>query len=187
MKSLHNKYRNRLIWAVGATLSVAAASVQADSPKPGSTSANVTQPSELMTFANVKVVNPTTISAVAEKRSEAEHGLRAYIDPSTKRLREQTNEDALQIAEESKAKLSAKSANRSRNRSASFTADEGPSEPEMIYGPGNTVGVMVGEEQQVYQVVRKTQTGLSTAEFSGKQAAEKSLKSKVVAEVNHER
>jgi hypothetical protein len=143
----------------------------------------------LMTFPNVRVETATPTIAKAPKAATS--GMRAYVDPTTGKLRAQTVEEAQQAATEGKpkAKVQAKGLKRQATTlSADTTTDEGL---EVVYGPGNTVGVKLDEEFLSYQVVHKTDTGLQVQEVTGAKAANAAAKAAAVKnstqEVSHER
>jgi hypothetical protein len=145
----------------------------------------------LMTFPNVRVENATPADAKNAKAPTS--GMHAYVDPTTGKLRAQTVEEAQQAALEgapkAKAKVQAKGLKRQATTlSADTTADEGL---EVIYGPGNAVGVKLDEEFLSYQVVHKTDTGLQVQEVTGAKAANAAAKAAPVKnstqEVSHER
>jgi hypothetical protein len=165
MESLRNvRSRRYRSWAVGIGLSLAVSTALADASKGA-------QPSGLMTFPNVQVINAPQAAPRAAAPSDA--GLRAYVDPESRRLRAQSIEEAKQIGEETKAKQLSRTQLRSRNAAAAATA-----EPQFIYGPDNTVGVELGEESMVFMVARKDHEGLDRMEVTGKRAAESALQSK---------
>jgi hypothetical protein len=189
MGSLRNDRRNRrLSLAVGACLALATGSVLADAPKASS----ATQPG-LLTFSNVKVIDaPATVAA--KKRTgnaQSQQGLRAYVDPASGQLRPQTMEEGKQIANEAKVKAGAKSTAGARSRVATLSSEvASASEAEVIYGAANAIGMEIGEEFEVYQVVRRTVNGLQTSEFHGKANANKAVFSETNSdrsEVSHDR
>lgn len=144
----------------------------------------------LMTFPNVRVETATPAEA-AKAPKAATSGMRAYVDPATGKLRMQTVEEAQQAAAEgtkTKAKVQAKGLKRQATTLSADTTDEGL---EVIYGPGNAVGVKLDEEFLSYQVVHKTDSGLQIQEVTGAKAANAAAKAAPVKnstqEVSHER
>lgn len=143
----------------------------------------------LLIYPNVRVENATPADAKNAKAPAS--GMRAYIDPTTGKLRTQTVEEAQQAAAQApKTKLQAKGLKRQATTLSadSATTDEGL---EVIYGPDNAVGVKLNEEFLSYQVVHKTDNGLQVQEVTGLKAANKAAKAAPVKnstqEVSHER
>jgi hypothetical protein len=184
MGSLRNDRRNRrLTWAIGVSLALAAGSVLADKPNADST----TQPG-LMTFPNVMVVNAPAATAAPAKQSKDE-GMRAYLDAS-RRLRPQTAEEGQQIAAETKAKLQAKTLNRSRVRGL-LAVDEAAADDgvETFVSPDGLLGARLSEDFFVYQVAHKQDSGVVLQEATGKVAADKVVRkgAQKKTEVSNER
>ena len=150
-------YRSRWLWRLGA---MAATSLIVPAALAGPPAAD---DKGLMTYPNVRVVNApiTTPAAASSAKSE---GMRAAIDPETGRLRQVTAEDAAALTPSK-----AKSAARGAQRTATATGE--PEAGETIYGPGNAVGVTLGDDAMVYQVVTKSAEGLEVKEVNGKRAA----------------
>jgi hypothetical protein len=138
--------------------------------------------SGLMSFPNVRVVNAP--SATSQPAADKSAGVRVYIDPRTKQIREQTPEEA-------QAEAQAASAARSTTSARSATAVNAEGTP--IYGPGNAVGMILGEETMVYAVAQKQEQGAPAWEcVTGNAAAAKVLEQTPVntsntAEVRDER
>lgn len=161
----------RLSFAVGVSLALATGSTFAETPK-----AAVTDSNGIMTFPNVRVVNaPEAAAQSTAKSAPAQQGLKAYID-GNRNFRPRTETDAIEEANAAKAKVQAKSVNRSAARNATL-ASEPAAEGEFIAEGGST-GLNVGDEQSVFMVVKKTASGLVKSEHTGITAAEKSVKSK---------
>ena len=190
MGSLRNDRRHRrLSLAVGVSLALAAGSVLADAPKASS----APQPG-ILTFPNVKVINApasTVASDNAAKKAansaQSQQGLRAFVNPSNGQLREPTSEEAVEVADAGKAKSSARSVG-ARSRSAAVSTEA--TSTETIYGPANAIGMEVGAEFEVYQVVHKTPKGLKAGEFQSKAAADKAVLTETnsaQSEVSHDR
>jgi hypothetical protein len=143
----------------------------------------------LMTFPNVTVETGTP-NAKAPKAPTS--GMRAYVDPTSGKLRGQTIEEAQQAAAEGVAKTKAKAQAKGLTRqSKTFAADTTSEGLATSYGPGNAVGVMLDEEFLSYQVAHKTDTGLQVQEVTGAKAANAAAKQAPVKnstqEVSHER
>ena len=174
-----------LPWAMGVALAWSAATAGtalAESPTPAADN------SGLMAFPNVRVVNAPA-AASTKTPAANDNGVRAYIDPATRQLRPQTIEEAQQVAAESKTKLLAapKGGALRQSAAAQSTSDSGG---ELIYGPGITVGVLVGEEAMTYQVAHKRAAAVEVSEVTGKQAADHDVSKKhdsVRSEVGHEK
>ncbi len=175
MGSSCNNRGNRLSWAVGVSLAFATGiplSVLADSPtvvsstKPFSSSqADVTKSSGIMTFEHVRVVNApithanTRDGAAAQGQALAQNnsaGMRAYVDPQTKRLREQSPDEARQVASESRVRLKSQRAPMARS-SASFV--ESSDGAQIIYGADGSEGILLDEDTMVYQLGHKEANG----------------------------
>ena len=181
--------RTRAPWpspyAIGLGLTAAiglAGSAFADSP---------TAKDGLMTFPNVRVENSTP-DGKAAKAEPGTSGMRAYVDPTTGKLRSQTQEEAQQAAAEGVAKTKAKAQVKGLSRQArTLSADSTDEGLEVTYGPGNAVGVKLDEEFLSYQVAHKTDTGLQVQEVTGAKAANAAAKRAPVKnstqEVSHER
>jgi hypothetical protein len=120
--------------------------------------------SGLMSFPNVRVVNAP--SATSQPAADKSAGVRVYIDPRTKQIREQTPEEA-------QAEAQAASAARSTTSARSATAVNAEGTP--IYGPGNAVGMILGEETMVYAVAQKQEQGAPAWECVTGNAAAKVL------------
>jgi hypothetical protein len=136
------------------------------------------EPSGLMSFPNVRVVNAP--NAASQPAADKSAGVRVYIDPQNKQIREQTPEEA---QAEAKAATAARSA-----RSATAANAEGTP----VYGPGNAVGMILGEETMVYAVARKQEQGAAAWEcVTGNEAAKVLAQTPVstsnIAEVRDER
>jgi hypothetical protein len=131
--------------------------------------------SGLMSFPNVRVVNAPKATPLSATDKSA--GVRVYIDPQTKQIREQTPEEA---QAEAKAATAARSAT-TRARSATAANAEGTP----IYGPGNAVGMILGEETMVYAVAHKQEQGAPAWEcVTGDEAAAKALAATPVSTSN---
>jgi hypothetical protein len=163
-------------------------SVLAETPSEASKSAALKQakvdaanPLGAMTFEHVRVVNVPVASSAPQSKSE---GLRAYIDAQSKRLREQTPDEALQAASEKRVLV--KSA-KSPARGVSARAVESIAETQYLYGADGSVGLMLDEESMVYQVAYKDASGAVGQQcVNGKSQATKALQNKQ-AEVQHDR
>src|SRR5262245_3204612 len=124
---------------------------------------------ELMTFPNVRVENAPIAQQPAAKSTAKAEGMRAAIDPETRQLRPVTADEAAQLSAKPKAQATLGSQRRTTTAAAeeSATSDAG----QVLYGPDNAVGMILGDDQMLYQVVRKTDEGLVTGEYKGAEAA----------------
>ncbi len=111
----------------------------------------------IMTFPNVRVIHAPP--AATEQKSAADaSSIKAVIDPVTGELSEDTSQTA---------ELFNTAAARTRtgilSTSGATTASTGESE-QLIYGPNNAVGLMLGPEDMVSQVVHLDANGNLTQE-----------------------
>ena len=175
MESMRNdRSRRGWAWAVGAGLALTGSTAFADAPKEADSSTGI------MTFANVQVVNAP--EAVLPKSTASAQGMRVYVDQATRKIRPQSTEEALAVGAETKAKTQA----RSQSRTRTLCVETAAAEPEVIYGPGNTIGVVLTDEYLVYQVARKNSAGLEKVEVTGGAAAESLLKSSPAKSIEKE-
>lgn len=122
----------------------------------------------LLILPNVRVVNAPELAATAPK--SVGQGMTAAVDSSGK-LRPLTSEEAQRLAPaKAQSQLGAAS-----ERRAAAAAQSDTAAAETIYGPDNTVTVMLSDESLVYQVVRKTDEGLAIEEYTGKSAADRAV------------
>jgi hypothetical protein len=119
----------------------------------------------LLILPNVRIVN-APIAAPKKAPVATSQGMRAAIDPETGRLRQVTAEDAAALAP-AKARSAARGAQR--------TATAEPEVGEMLYGPGNAIGVTLGEDAMVYQVAKKVDEGVELEEVYGEKAATRAV------------
>lgn len=156
---------NRSRWKLGLGLvATATFAMPAVAEPPAATNST----SGLMTFPNVRVVNGPVAQPSAPSATGA--GMRAAVDPQTGRLRQLTAEEAQTLSAPAKAKAALKDATARRATTASESATDSG---QTLYGPGNAVGVTLGDEAQVYQVARKGDEGLQIEEYTGKAAADR--------------
>jgi hypothetical protein len=155
-------------WTIGMALAATCSAEAADTSTQTGSPQTATTQTGLMSFPNVRVVN-APIAAAKPTVDKSAAGMRVYIDPKTKQIREQTPEEALQ-----EAKTATKAPTQSSARSAqSAAADAGGT---VLYGPGNAVGMTLGENAMVFEVAHKQAQGAATHEcVTGKAAAEKAL------------
>lgn len=99
----------------------------------------------LMTFKHARVVNAPPVASEQPATTASE--VRAYLDPETGELRAPTAEEARQLSN------SATTATRLSPR-ANSVATAATNEEQLIYGPGNTVGLVLGEESMVFQMAQ---------------------------------
>jgi hypothetical protein len=111
----------RLSLALGVSLALAAGSALSEAPK-----AAATDSKGIMTFPNVRVVNAPQAAEPA-KQSSTQQGLKGYLGNNGE-FREQSAEERIEEATAAKAKVQAKSLNRSTARSASL-APPNPNPP----------------------------------------------------------
>ncbi|HKE96721.1 MAG TPA: hypothetical protein VKB34_20595 [Povalibacter sp.] len=163
---------NRSRWMVGLGLVVTASFTLPAVAEPPAASSSSSS-SGLMSFPNVRVVNaPPAQATKATTAPAASEGMRAAIDPETGRLRQLTAEEAQALSPAAKkAAVSGVAARRATVSSESTTTDAG----QTLYGPGNAVGLTLGDEAQVYQVAHKTDQGLEITEHAGRKAAEAAI------------
>lgn len=113
----------------------------------------------LMTFPNVSVVNaPIKASEQqpAASESAAAAGMRAYI--SNGQLYDGTAEDAAKLTNAARTRTGIATA-----RTAASAATAEPSEqPQIVYGPDNSMRIVLGEESMVFQVAHKNASGKVT-------------------------
>jgi hypothetical protein len=122
----------------------------------------------LMTFPNVRVESaPAPVKAAkatkkATTAAAAAHqaGVKAYIDPETGKLREPNAGDAEQASLNHLAPLFSGTPATVGTASTASTITE----PVIIYGPGNTQSVVMGEDAMVFQVVHRGADGKLTQE-----------------------
>jgi hypothetical protein len=113
----------------------------------------------LMTFPNVRVQS-APVPAKAPTPAAREDGMKAYINPATGALREPNAADTEASNLNHQAPLFSRTpGNLDRSSIASAAAA-----PEIIYGPGNTESVVMGEESMVFQVARRDADGKLTQE-----------------------
>ena len=165
---------NRSRWLLGLGLvATASFTVPAVAEPPAASTSN----NGLMTFPNVRVENaPLARQAAAKSASSAEgQGMRAAIDPETGQLRPLTADEAKQLSE--KPKIAAKTSTGAPRRAAAAAAEESAASGagQILYGPDNAVGLTLGDDQMLYQVVRKTEEGLVTEEYAGADAAARAV------------
>jgi hypothetical protein len=135
----------------------------------------------LQVFPHVRVENAPV--PVDQTRSTAkQQGMQVAVDSNGK-LRPVTAEEAQKLAA---LKGKAHADQRSLQRDAAGAKSDSDAGLRTIYGPGNTVGVMLGEESMVYQVIHKTDEGLEIREYTGKKAAERAVNPEATPEVAHE-
>lgn len=177
----------RLPLAVGLACAVGiSTSVLADTPKAESSKA--TSPAGVMTFEHVRVVNAPIAASSAAAPAQSQ-GLRAYIDQNSKRLREQTPDEAHQVATERRVRMQVSRVPMARSASANAVDDSVG--PQMIYGADGSVGLLLDEESMVYQVAHKDANGdVGQQCVNGKTEAAKALQSNTDSkhdEVRHDR
>lgn len=161
---------NRSRWMLGLGL-VATASFTMPAvaePPAASTSHN-----GLLTFPNVRVENAPLARQAAAKSASQAAGMRAGVDPETRQLREVTADEAKQLATKPKAAVTLSAP----RRAAAAAAEEAPASDagQVLYGPDNAVGMTLGDDQMLYQVVRKTDEGLVIEEHAGADAAARAV------------
>ncbi len=111
----------------------------------------------LMTFPNVRVVDAPIAASEqkpAARDSVATPGMRAYLGPDGLLTNEPTAAEAAQLS------------NAARTRTGLATAKNGvtaantePNDPTLIYGPDNSVGIMLTDASMVFQVAHKDASG----------------------------
>jgi hypothetical protein len=92
-------------------------------------------------------VPPVSVSAAQSQTPVGSAGQRAYIDPSTGRLRPAEHDDA------------AAAANAATQRRAGLARQATASEPQEIQGPGGAVGMAVPEDLLTFTVATRTPDG----------------------------
>jgi hypothetical protein len=116
----------------------------------------------LMTFPNVRVESaplPTKAAKLTAAKTTREAGVKAYLNPETGQLQSEPAE-----TDHSNLNRPAPLASRTpRVISRSATASTKIT-PDIIYGPGNTQSVVMGEDSMVFQVVRRDANGKLTQE-----------------------
>jgi hypothetical protein len=99
----------------------------------------------IMTFPNVRVTNAPPAATVQQPAADAA-SMKAFIDPITGELYAGTAEQVKQLSNAPSARTRTGILANSVATNASTDDSE-----RLIYGPGNTVGLLLGEESMVFQ------------------------------------
>jgi hypothetical protein len=110
----------------------------------------------LMTFKNVRVINAPPVASEQKPAADAP-GMRAFVNPVTGEL------DDAATPQEAKQLSNAAARVRTLTNSGTTTASTDDSE-RLIYGPNNTVGLLLGEEDMVSVKVQVDAEGNLTQE-----------------------
>ena len=95
----------------------------------------------IMTFPNVRVVHAPP--AMEQQPAADAASVQAFIDPITGELTAATPEQAKQLSNAMAARA------RTRTLTSSSTTANSDESAQLIYGPGNTVGLRLGEEDMI--------------------------------------
>ena len=175
-------------WALSMALAMCAHGALADDAAKSASAPKMSTPSAeeqsgLMSFPNVSLEHAPQAAAKPSSAQAGDAGMRVYIDPVTKQRRAQSLEEAQRQA--------AVSVKRPVTGRSGAQAVSGAQFVEN-YGPGNTVGIALGEESMQYQVVSVDANGRTSLQcVTGKDAAVKAMAQKPQAarqaeEVRHE-
>jgi hypothetical protein len=132
-------------YSIGSTLGLILAGLacQAVAEPPAATPSSSTG---LMAFPNVRVTHAPP--AASEQQPAAAPEMQAYVDPETGELRAATAEEARLLSNATAARP------RTRQLANSTATAASTDEERLIFGPGNTVGLLLGEESMVFQTVQ---------------------------------
>jgi Cleaved Adhesin Domain len=169
----------------GATVGVASSLAIAAMASTASAADNVTDPATLPKFEHVVVVNLAAKQPSRPVKSPApatQAGMRAYIDPVTKQLRQPTGEELAQQAAASKSALA-------RTLTSTAVTDESGVDysSAATHRPDGSVSVKVGDELMSYEVAHIAPDGSVTHECVGPQPNEKAALQAKTKERSHEK
>ena len=150
MQSLRDDRNRHLFWLLSLSMALTIGAAQADQPK----SKSITQPSELMKFDHVQVINAPAATPPKTNAKSSAPAMRAYVNGD------------LEISSASAAQASQLNSDTASVQTESDT-------PQLVPGAGTIAAV--GDNLAVFQVAHKVSTGLVVQEMTGKGAAEKAI------------
>jgi hypothetical protein len=131
----------------------------------------------LMTFPHVRVVN-APLPASVRKPAARESGMRAYMKDG--QMMEASAADAAQLSNATRAPATKATA---ITGAASATTQD---DAQMIYGPDNSVEIMLGEDSMVFQTAHKDAAGKLTQQcVTGEDSAAHALHSAPAKKERH--
>jgi hypothetical protein len=134
----------------------------------------------IMTFPNVRVTHAPP-AAIEQKPAAEAASMQAFVDPITNELRAATAEEAKQLSSADAART--RTAIVANSATHSSTGDE-----QLIYGPGNTVGMLLTNADMVFQTVHIDADGNLIQEcVTGEDAAAHAAHAHTQQESNNDR